>query len=208
MNYRHILQLSLFFRTIFILASPTSAPESEDTNLSLGSSAQPSVTIKTPPSIGPDYRIDRSVQADDRHGVRDTFDIALHDPSLTFSTAGEKMQVSCPAAVVWNQQYALNSTETPDPDAVEERWIVSYLQSHPDQTLWELFTHTLYNDVHKWATGENPVESGADAVVTYVADVVQNFVLMMWAAFKWLVKFPFQPRKEWKQVSIHLFVSH
>ncbi|EGG12859.1 uncharacterized protein MELLADRAFT_58767 [Melampsora larici-populina 98AG31] len=143
---------------------------------------------------------DNTIRDDSRGGISSTFDVALHNPTLAISTIGAQIEINCPAATLWNQQYTLNSTETPDPDEVEEKWIVSYLQSHPDQTLWELFTHTLYNDIHKWATGEDPIESGADAVVHFVSDVVQNFILMIWAAFKWVVKFPFQPKTEWKQV--------
>ncbi|KAG0140577.1 hypothetical protein CROQUDRAFT_664994 [Cronartium quercuum f. sp. fusiforme G11] len=200
MYYQNLLQVGLFLKLVYILASPTSSPDDSQSSSSVGSSSRPSITLQANSQSTPESPIDSSIRADDRHGVSNTFDIALHDPSVTFSTAGEKIQVSCPAALAWNQRYAVNSTEPIDPDEAEERWIVSYLQAHPDQTLWELFTHTLYDDVHKWVTGSNPVESGADWVVHFVADVVQNFILMMWAAFKWVVKFPFHPRKEWKQV--------
>lgn len=143
---------------------------------------------------------DHPIQTDPREGITSTFDIALHDPTLAITTIGAQIEINCPAASAWNQAYALNTTSPANPDEQEEKWIVSYLQSHPDQTLWELFTHTLYEDLHRWATGTDPIESGADGVVEFVAEVIQNFVLMIWAAFKWMVKFPFQPKTEWKQV--------
>ncbi|KAH9818982.1 hypothetical protein DFH28DRAFT_1080319 [Melampsora americana] len=143
---------------------------------------------------------DNTIRDDSRGGIASTFNVALHDPTLAISTPGAQIEIHCPAATLWNQVYALNSTEPASSDALEEKWIVSYLQSHPDQTLWELFTHTLYDDIHRWATGSDPIESGADAVVHFVSDVIQNFILMIWGAFKWVVKFPFQPKTEWKQV--------
>jgi hypothetical protein len=73
---------------------------------------------------------------------------------------------------------------------------------HPDQTLWELFTKTLDEDVQKWVHGPSPVEKAADGVVHFTAKVIEEFITMIWAAFKWIVKFPFEYKKEWQQVCL------
>ncbi|WAR61657.1 hypothetical protein PtB15_12B347 [Puccinia triticina] len=88
----------------------------------------------------------------------------------------------------------------PTDEETEQAWICSYLARHPDQTLWELFTTTLDQDLEKWKHGPNPAEKAADGVVHFTAEVLKDLIEMMWAAFKWIVKFPFEYKKEWKQV--------
>ncbi|PLW19660.1 hypothetical protein PCANC_08916 [Puccinia coronata f. sp. avenae] len=139
--------------------------------------------------------------ADIHAGVSQTFNVALHDPIIALSTSGLDIGVTCPAAVRWNEQYARNLTrEGPTDEEREQEWIVSYMNSHPDQTLWELFTKTLDDDIQKWIHGPIPIEKAADAVVDATAEIISEFIKMVWAAFKWIVKFPFEFNKEWKQV--------
>ncbi|KAI8449615.1 hypothetical protein BY996DRAFT_6418267 [Phakopsora pachyrhizi] len=149
------------------------------------------VTSTTPIRVG-----------DVHSGVERTFDKALHDPTVALQTSGSKLDVTCPAADNWNQK-ALNSSRTAiSDDDREELWIISYLDEHPDQTLWDLFSKTLSDDISKWIHGPNPLEKALDVSVEFVADVLQQFVLMIWAAFKWVVKFPFQAKKEWKELKL------
>lgn len=139
---------------------------------------------------------------DDVHsGVSDVFNVALHNPTIALNTPGSQIGISCPAALKWNEQYIKNSTtEEMTDDEREQAWIVSYMDKHPDKTLWELFTNTLHEDVKAWVEGPHPVEKAADAVVEFTADVIKDFIMMVWGALKWIVKFPFQSKKEWKQV--------
>ncbi|KAA1066797.1 hypothetical protein PGT21_025326 [Puccinia graminis f. sp. tritici] len=139
-------------------------------------------------------------KADAHAGVSDTFNIALHDPTIALSTPGMEIGINCPAAVRWNEQYARNLTlQGPTDDEKEQAWIVSYMARHPDQTLWELFTKTLDQDIQNWIHGPNPVEKAADGVVHFTVEVIEQFIKMIWAAFKWVVKFPFKLKKEWQQ---------
>ncbi|WAQ86935.1 hypothetical protein PtA15_7A664 [Puccinia triticina] len=143
-----------------------------------------------------------SLTGSDVHaGVANTFNVALHDPTVALGTPGMEIAINCPAAVRWNEEYARNLTiQGPTDDEKEQEWIVSYMAQHPDQTLWELFTKTLGEDLQKWVNGPNPVEKAADGVVHFTAGVIEQFITMIWAAFKWVVKFPFEFKKEWHQV--------
>ncbi|WAQ86941.1 hypothetical protein PtA15_7A670 [Puccinia triticina] len=143
-----------------------------------------------------------SLAGSDVHaGVANTFNVALHDPTVALGTPGMEIGINCPAAVRWNEEYARNLTiQGPTDDEKEQEWIVSYMAQHPDQTLWELFTKTLGEDLQKWVNGPNPVEKAADGVVHFTAGVIEQFITMIWAAFKWVVKFPFEFKKEWHQV--------
>ncbi|KAI9612802.1 hypothetical protein KEM48_004037 [Puccinia striiformis f. sp. tritici PST-130] len=139
--------------------------------------------------------------ADVHAGVSDTFNVALHDTTVAFSAPGAEIGINCPTAERWNEQYARNlTTEGPTDDEKEQQWIVSYMNEHPDQTLWELFTKTLDEDVQKWVNGPSPAEKALDGVVHLTAEVLEELIEMMWAAFKWIVKFPFEYKKESKQV--------
>ncbi|MBW0470701.1 hypothetical protein O181_010416 [Austropuccinia psidii MF-1] len=149
-------------------------------------------------SANPSSRLE--VTTDSRGGLSSSFNLALHDPSLAIAVTGGHPEISCPAALAWNQKYSKNITDNLTDEEREEKWIVSYMDQHPDETLWELFTRTLNEDVKNWRNGPHPTEAAADAVVKFTAELLQQFVLMIWAAFKWVVKFPFESRKEWKQV--------
>ncbi|POW09475.1 hypothetical protein PSTT_06788 [Puccinia striiformis] len=147
--------------------------------------------------------------ADVHAGVSDTFNVALHDTTVAFSAPGAEIGINCPTAERWNEQYARNlTTEGPTDDEKEQQWIVSYMNEHPDQTLWELFTKTLDEDVQKWVNGPSPAEKALDGVVHLTAEVLEELIEMMWAAFKWIVKFPFEYKKESKQIAGHLFADN